>query len=354
MSAYAKEGGRLAGLITMAIPLCRAAQRQCPRAGPGAPPAYADWQMGVLIMVAVMARRKSKSAQYRYLRERGAWLQQRLGLTDFPVRSTYFQRYRRGWMLFERAVLLQGQRALGEGLSEPQTVAVDKSLIAARGPAWSVRDRRRGRWRRGVDRQADWGYSEHHEWVYGYSYEVVVSANARGMTFPLMVSVGSASRSEQRSFGPKIRRLPASTRYVLADAAYDSNAYGEAIEYTEAGRPTGRRLVCPLQPRAGKPKVGRYRHRGRRERLRQRRAKRLAFFQSPPGRRLYERRSKTVEPFNEWFKGKFDLNGRAWHRGLDNNATQIAAAMFVYQLLVRYHHAHGGTDGQIQWILDAL
>ena len=305
-------------------------------------------------MVAVMARRKSKSAQYRYLNERRDELRAWLRMEDFPARSTYFGRYRRAYTLFKWGVQLQGQQALNERLVDATAVAVDKSLMAAQGPAWHQRDRRRGRRRPGVDGDADWGYSEHHGWVYGYSFEVVVSASKESLVFPLMASVGVASVNEQRSFGPKIKELPGQTRYVLADAAYDSNAYGEAIEYDEASQPTGRRLVCPLQARAGKPKVGRYPHRGRRERLRRRRAKRLAFYETRRGRQLHGRRSRTVEPFNEWFKAKFDLRERVWHRGLSNNATQVTAAMFVYQLLVRYHHGRGGRNGSIQWILDTL
>jgi hypothetical protein len=354
MEARAREGTCLEALVRMAMPLCKTAERQCPRTGPGRPPEFPDWQMAVLIMVAVLARRKSKSAQYRFLFERRDRLERCLGMRAFPARSTYFDRYRRVHVLFEQAVLLQGRQAITEGVTHARAVAVDKSLLVARGPAWDQRDRRRGRQRRGVDREADWGYSEHHGWVYGYSYEVLVSADLPHVVLPLMVSVGTASCSEQRSFGSKIHRLPKQTRYVLADAAYDSNAYGEAIEYDDHHRTTGRRLVCPLISRAGHPSVGHLPHRGRRERLRQQRGTRLAFFQSPAGKRLYQRRRQTVEPFNEWFKSKFDLRDRVWHRGLCNNATQVTASIFAYQLLVRYHHRRGGNNGSIKWILDII
>lgn len=76
--------------------------------------------------------------------------------------------------------------------------------------------------------------------------------------------------------------------------------------------------------------------------------------QSIKGRRLYKRRSKSIEPFHEWFKRSFELTDRVWHRGLDNNKTQILAGLVAYQLLVRYNHGHGQANGQIQWILDRL
>jgi hypothetical protein len=354
MPASATEGTILAKLIALAGPLCRAAQRALPRRGRGAPPEYPDWKIAVLITVAVTARRKSKSAQYRFLNERRVWLVDLLGLRRFPSRSTYFDRYLRAAPLFEEAVERQGRAAIEEGLVDPTVVAADKSLVRARGAPWPQAARREGRVPRGTDTQATWGYSEHHGWVYGYSYEVVVSATAASVVFPLLVSVGVASCSENRSVAQKIPRLPRRAMYVVADAGYDSNASGEAIEYGPQGNPTGRHFVCPLQARGGNPPVGHYPHRGRRERLRRRRAKRLAFFRSRQGRQIYRRRGMTVEPFNEWFKNKFDLHGSVWHRGLANNRTQLAAAMFVYQLLVRHHHRTGGDGASIQWILDAL
>ena len=40
--------------------------------------------------------------------------------------------------------------------------------------------------------------------------------------------------------------------------------------------------------------------------------------------------------------------------GLENNKTQLLAALFTYQTLVRYNHRQGNENGQVQWILDML
>jgi hypothetical protein len=61
-----------------------------------------------------------------------------------------------------------------------------------------------------------------------------------------------------------------------------------------------------------------------------------------------------VEPFHQWFKTHFELTRSCWHRGLHNNRTQILAALFGYQLLVRYNQAHHHDNAQIAWILDGL
>ncbi len=354
MSSSAMEGTCLARLVRMAIPLCKAAERACRRSGPGAPPTYADWQMAILMVVAVLARRKSKSAQYRYLFARRKALVKWLGLRTFPGRTTYFDRYRHAYELFRVGVIEQGRRAMDEGLADPEVTAVDKSLLHARGPSRHQWKRRKRRRLRGTDDEASWGFSEHHGWVYGYSFEVAVTATRDSLVFPLAVSVGTGSESEARSFPRKVRELPPEARYVTADAGYDTNANGQAVEYDTQDQPTGRRLVCPLQSRAGKPSVGKTVHRGERERHRRRRAKRLAFFKSRRGHRIYARRKKTVEPFIEWFKAKFELSARVWHRGIENNATQITVAMFAYQLLVRFHCRNGPTNGAVQWILDTI
>ena len=79
MGKRATVGTCLASLVKMAVPLCQQAERECPRTGPGRKPEIADWVLAVLIMVAVMKRKKSKSAQYRFLDEHRRELAELLG-----------------------------------------------------------------------------------------------------------------------------------------------------------------------------------------------------------------------------------------------------------------------------------
>lgn len=356
MAARATEGTCLAVLVRMAKPLCQAAERECPRTGPGRPPEIADWAMALLIMVAVLRKKKSKSAQYRFIDEHRDELMEWMGLRKFPGRSTYFERYRRVWKLYEVAIRLQGQAALHQGIADARVVAADKSLIRARGPSWHQKHRRAGRVPKGlggVDRDSAWGCSEHDGWVQGYSYEVLVSATEGSMVFPLLASADTAAAREYASFGPKIQHLPRQARDVLADSGYDKNEYGERIEYNPSGRRTGRHFICPPNIRNAANSCTPPACRKRRGHW-QRRRQRIVFYRSRTGRRLFRRRGQTVEPFNEWFKKLFELDERVWHRGLDNNRTQLLAAIFSYQLLVRYNHRRGRTNGQIAWIIDAL
>src|SRR2546430_11119589 len=84
---------RLADLVALAIPLCRDAQsKQCVRRGPGRSPEYQEWQIAVLIVIAVAHGRKSKSSQWRFLKEREPGLLGGPGMGRFPSRGTYSRR----------------------------------------------------------------------------------------------------------------------------------------------------------------------------------------------------------------------------------------------------------------------
>lgn len=356
MGKSATVGACLASLAKMAAPLCQRAERECPRTGPGRKPDIPDWALAVLIMVAIVKRKKSKSAQYRFLTEHRRELKALLGTAKFPARSTYFDRYRRAHRLLAYAIKLQGEQAIAEGVVDARDAAADKSLIAARGPLWHKSDRTKNRipkGLRGVDRDSDWGRSQHDGWVQGYSFEVAVSATKNSLVFPLLASVDTASAKETTTFDAKIDDLPKTTKNVSADSGYDSNHVAEKIEYSAEGKRTGRRFLCPENKRGSKDKSGRQPVQPRDESHRRRLARRQ-FYRSRRGKSIYRRRSQTVEPFNEWFKSLFELEDRVWHRGLENNQTQLLAALFAYGLMVRYNHRRGSQNGRIRWIIDTL
>jgi hypothetical protein len=355
MGKRARDGTCVGALVQWAVPLLKAAEQRCPRTGPGARPDIPDWVMAGLIMIVMLKKRKSKSAQYRFLSENRRAIATWLGSKAFPSRATYFRRYRRAHKFFRAAIRVQGERAIAEGVTDARDVAVDKSLVAAQGRPWHNRDRQAGRVPAGVDCQAAWGYSEHDGWTYGYSFEVVVSSTPKATVFPLLASADVASASEPRSCLEKVGALPSSTRHVTADAGYDANYLGEAIEYDDNGRRSGRHFLCPENPRNNKRRKTKPGGAdAARAHSRELRRQRRAFLKSSRGRRIYARRKQTVEPFNQWFKSLFELDHRVWHRGLDNNRTQLLAALFVYQLLVRYNHKRGRKNGQVRWITDAL
>jgi Transposase DDE domain len=356
MGRRARPDVDLRTLIRCALPDLQGAERDAPRTGRGDKPDIPDWLIAGVIMVAVLYKKKSKSAQYRFLGERRADLAAWFGDARFPSRATYFRRYRRAHRLYQAAIRRQGARAIAEGVADPTDLAVDKSLVPGRGPPWHRRDRAAGRVPAGADTDTTWGYSEHDGWVQGYSYEVVVTATPRTVVFPVLASADTAGAAEARTVAPKIADLPAGAETVSADSGYDANHVGEAVEYDpETGRRTGRRFLCPENPRnSRRPKTKPGGADAARATGRARRAARKRHLTSRRGRRTYARRKQTVEPFNHWLKRLFELEARVWHRGLDNNRTQLLAAIFCYQLLVRLNHQCGNKNGCICWILDAI
>lgn len=304
-----------------------------------------------MIVVAVLHRRKTRIAQYRFWQARAREFAQLFPDQRPLKRSQFYERAYQLATLLNLAMEALGKHAVKQGWADVRSVALDKSLIAARGRKRHSRDRRR---RRGVDPDATWGYSKHDGWVFGYSYEVAVSAGKRGTLWPLLASCDTASRSEQKSCLEKLDRLPKQTRYVLADAGYDSNAVGERVEMKLPGRRSKRRFLCPeiSRPQCGKPRQPHSRETKERQRHRRFREARRRFRQSPYGRRLYRRRSVTVERFNSHFKHLFELNDRAWHRGLPNNRASILAAFVAYQVLLTYIHRKRGRHAHLQPLLD--
>lgn len=356
MGRRAKPSRGFQTLIRLAQPHLRRAEQVAPRTGPGDKPDIPDWLIAGLIMVAVLRKKKSKSAQYRFLGEQRAVLAAGFGDARFPSRATYFRRYRRAHRLYQVAIRLQGERAIREKIADPTDLAVDKSLIPGHGPPWHQQDRQTGTVPAGADVDTTWSHSTHDGWVQGYSFEVVVTATRHGVVFPVLASADTASVRETKTFARKVGDLPTGAKTVSADSGYDANHLGEAVEYdAETGTRTGRRFLCPENPRnnqRAKTKPGGAD--AARARSRARRAARKRFLTSRRGRRTYGRRKKTVEPFNQWLKRLFELETQVWHRGLDNNRTQLLAAIFCYQLLVRFNHRCGNNNGCICWILDTL
>lgn len=355
MSIRAKEGTCLATLVRMAIPICQQAERECPRTGPGRKPEIPDWVMTVLIMVAMLKKRKAKRAQYRFLESHRAELMAWMAIDRFPARSTYCDRYRRAHVLFKHAIRLQAEKEVRAGRVEATCVAIDKSPVRSCGPSWGRQAQARGRLPRGADPEATWTYSKHHGWVQGYACEIVVTSGKRGAIWPILASVEPASCQSSKPPAAKLAQLPSPTRYVLADSGYDRNILGETVEWGSNGRRTGKRFLCAEINRRGKRKLTKPRRSSKKRAMHEeRRRQRRDFLRSPHGKRLYARRGCTIEPFNGWFKNLFDLHEHAWHRHLDNNQTQILAALFAYQVLLRYNRRRGRNNAQLKSILDAL
>jgi hypothetical protein len=357
MGSHSKGSSCFEELVSMAIPILKEAEFRSPRLGRGAKPKIPDWFLGLIVFIAVAKQKKSKSAMYRYLSDAQTrtLLLRLTGEKHFPARSTFFDRYRRAHILFEEAIKVQGEKSIRDGIVDPKHLAIDKSNIKSKGRPYHKSDRKAGKrpTGKGIDFEAGWGYSKLHNWTYGYSFEVVVSCGKGKQTFPLLASAHSANTSELRTAMKKIEHLPRKVKTLSADAGYDSNELAESVMYDENGKPTGRKFLCPGNPRNKRP-IKKGSHQSAKQiRSRELREQRLKDLKSKTNQRIYQQRSRKIEPFNSWFKELFGLD-KAWHRGLANNQTQLLAALFCYQLLVRWNYRKRKNNAQVKAILDKL
>ena len=107
MGRRSSEGTCLAASVRTALPVLREAERQCLRTRPGPEARICDWLIAVLIMIAVLKRKKSKSAQYRCLSKNRSEIAAAVDGTYPPSSSMCFDRHRR-----EVAHLLRGEPAV--------------------------------------------------------------------------------------------------------------------------------------------------------------------------------------------------------------------------------------------------
>lgn len=353
MSSPAKDGKLLIEIVAIAAKICQSAEADNPVSRVGRPPEVPYWVLGTMILVGVLLRKRSKTSQYAWWVSHKIQYDQWFPGIAFPGRSTFFERYPKAAKLFEAAIDRHAKVAVAKGWLDTKCVSVDKSLLVARGRKPPFKSSP-GRPTKKIDKQASWGYSKHHGWVYGYSFEVVLSSSKNKANWPILASADIASKSEHVTLKEKVARLPPQTRYVLADAGYDSNSTAELVE--DSLPRECRRFICPEVPRHnnGKPRKPTSRQCKTRQYHRKRRDDRRKFYRSTKGKLLYARRKTTIEPFNNHLKELFDLHHRCWHFGLENNRTQVLAAVFGYQVLLHVNHKRGRRNACIKWILDRL
>jgi hypothetical protein len=229
----------------------------------------------------------------------------------FPSRRTFERRLK---VLPER--LPERIGCLGRhlvGLLRPwentgRAVALDSTLLRARGGVWHKKDRERGVVpHTSIDTEAGWTKSGWHGWVYGWKLHLAITV--AGMWIPLAARLTPADAADNQIAPTLIEELPDEARFVLGDTHYDAGNVREVCEQT------GRFLVT---------------------------SKRGAYPHADAGvevRRIFHKlRSLASENFNEHFKSIFEVHGQVPTKGRVNTARFALGAVFVYQLALLQRH----------------
>jgi len=167
-----------------------------------------------------------------------------------------------------------------------RAVAVDSTLLRAKGGAWHKKDREAGVVpHTSIDTAAHWTKSGWRGWVYGWKLHLVTTVAA--VWLPLAAELTPANEADNEVATRLLPELPAEVRFVLGDRHY--NAPNIRVRCDQADR------ILVASRHGGYPRQG----------------------DGVAVRRVFhKRRSTAIENFNEQFKGIFDAHGPVPTRGL--------------------------------------
>jgi hypothetical protein len=191
-----------------------------------------------------------------------------------------------------------------------RAVAVDSTTLRANGGVWHKKHREKGEVpHTSIDTEAGWTKSGWHGWVYGWKLHLVATVAA--VWIPLAAQLTPANVADNEAIEPLLWELPPEVRFVLGDQHYNAPNVRQVCQHTDRTLVTSQR--------------GPYPHRGIGVEVR---------------RIFHKLRSKTIENFNEHFKGIFDAHGQVLTKGLVNTRRFALGAILVYQLALLYRFEH--------------
>ena len=189
-------------------------------------------------------------------------------------------------------------------------VAIDSTVLRARGGVWHKKDREAGVVpHSSIDTEARWTKSGWHGWVYGWKLHLVVTVAA--VWIPLAAELTPANAADNETAPRLLEVVPRAVRFVLGDTSYQDPALHAHCAAAD------RFLVASRR--------GRYPHTDDGVEVR---------------RVFHKLRSLAIENFNGQFKGIFGVHGSVPTRGLVRTQRFALGAVFVYQLILLYRFEH--------------
>jgi hypothetical protein len=195
-------------------------------------------------------------------------------------------------------------------LTHGRAVAMDSTVLRARGGVWHKKDREAGVVpHTSIDTEAHWTKSGWHGWVDGWKLHLITTV--AGVWLPLAAALTPANVDDGEMALVLLDEAPADARFLLGDRHYNTPDLRRRSQDEERILVTSR--------------YGRYPHTDEGVEVR---------------RLFHELRSRAIENFNEHFKGIFDGHGPVFTRGAGNTARFALGAVVVYQLALLYRHQH--------------
>ncbi len=112
-------------------------------------------------------------------------------------------------------------------------IAIDSTVLRARGGVWHKRDREAGVVpHTSIDTEAHWTKSGWHGWVYGWKLHLAVTVAA--VWIPLAAELTPANAADNETAPRLLKAVPRAVRFVLGDTNYQDPALHQAC--AAAGR----------------------------------------------------------------------------------------------------------------------
>jgi hypothetical protein len=185
-----------------------------------------------------------------------------------------------------------------------RAVAIDSTVLHARGGVWHVKHRARGIIpHTSIDIEANWTKSGWHGWVYGWKLHLV--STVASVWIPLAAELTPANVADNEVAPSLLADLPDEVHFVLGDLHYNAPNVRDVCEQAD------RLLITPHYGRSPHTDDG------------------------VEVRRVFHKlRSANLETFNELFKGIFDAHGSVPTKGLQATRRFALGALFTYQLML--------------------
>lgn len=286
--------------------------------GPGAPRFYPDRLFLKALVIMLVRHLHTPHELLAVLAEPAAEMQAlRRRLTHdgrFPGRRTWERRLAALPTTLPTQIGCLGRELVAQvqpWLAYGRAVAMDSTVLRARGGVWHKKDREAGVVpHTSIDTEAHWTKSGWHGWVYGWKLHLITTV--AGVWLPLAAALTPANVDDAEMALVLLDEVPAEVRFLLGDRHYNTPDLRQRCHDDD------RILVTSC--------YGHYPHTDDGVEVR---------------RVFHKLRSTAIENFNEHFKGMFDGHGAVPTKGQANTARFALGAILVYQLAVLHRHQLG-------------
>ena len=238
------------------------------------------------------------------------------GLTQIPDRRTFDRRLKTISIDIKERITVMTHLFVCEKMIDPYIVAIDSTLLKAKGHVWHKSSMNKGIVpRSGIDTDARWGFSHTKGWIFGYKLHITASTGS--LIVPLSADFTQADIQDNQIYPTITSSLPQGVCYMSADSGYDDHKL-----YDLSVHRGGFELVCPVSEI--------YSHTSS-DRLQL-----IEFYESKLGQVIYSWRGISVEPLIEHIKDVFKIDPLSV-RGYQKAAGITLLSVLLYQIIIYYN-----------------